>query len=115
MPSASAGSSSNRLDSRDATRAVRTAYAAGCRDFLEVFLRPQPVTSLGDQLRDEDGGPFLGSPRRRSTADAAVDHEPLFALAAGPAVLEAFGLQAGEGELVGNRDEREHADLFRRR
>lgn len=40
--------------------AVRAAYAAGCRSFLEVSFKPQPVTWLGEQLRGEDGAPLPG-------------------------------------------------------
>lgn len=35
--------------------AVRAAYAAGCRSFLEVSFKPQPVTWLGEQLLAPDG------------------------------------------------------------
>jgi [acyl-carrier-protein] S-malonyltransferase len=35
--------------------AVRAAYAAGCRNFLEVSFKPQPVTWLGEQLVGDDG------------------------------------------------------------
>lgn len=35
--------------------AVRAAYAAGCRSFLEVSFKPQPVTWLGEQLLDAAG------------------------------------------------------------
>jgi [acyl-carrier-protein] S-malonyltransferase len=35
--------------------AVQAAYDAGCRRFVEVAYRPQPVTWLSDQLRAEDG------------------------------------------------------------
>ncbi|MBI3287967.1 MAG: ACP S-malonyltransferase [Elusimicrobia bacterium] len=35
--------------------AVRAAYAAGSRSFLEVSFKPQPVTWLGEQLVAEDG------------------------------------------------------------
>jgi [acyl-carrier-protein] S-malonyltransferase len=35
--------------------AVRAAYAAGCRTFVEVSFKPQPVTWLGEQLVDADG------------------------------------------------------------
>jgi [acyl-carrier-protein] S-malonyltransferase len=38
--------------------AVRAAYAAGCRRFVEVSFKPQPVTWLGDQLRGADGSPL---------------------------------------------------------
>lgn len=42
--------------------AVRAAYAAGCRTFVEVSFKPQPVTWLGEQLVGEDGArlPFEG-------------------------------------------------------
>ncbi|MEW5907169.1 MAG: ACP S-malonyltransferase [Elusimicrobiota bacterium] len=40
--------------------AVRAAYAHGCREFLEVAHRPQPVTWLSDQLKGEDGAPLPG-------------------------------------------------------
>lgn len=35
--------------------AVWAAYDHGCRNFLEVAYKPQPVTWIGDQLQDEDG------------------------------------------------------------
>ncbi len=35
--------------------AVRAAYAAGCRNFVEASFKPQPVTWLGEQLQDADG------------------------------------------------------------
>lgn len=35
--------------------AVRAAVAAGCRDFLEVSFKPQPVTWLGDQAEGVSG------------------------------------------------------------
>ncbi len=35
--------------------AVRAAYASGCRSFLEVSFKPQPVTWLSEQLTDESG------------------------------------------------------------
>lgn len=35
--------------------AVRAAYAAGCRNFVEVSFKPQPVTWLAEQLIDEHG------------------------------------------------------------
>ena len=35
--------------------AVRAAYAAGCRHFVEVSFKPQPVTWLGEQLVDGNG------------------------------------------------------------
>jgi [acyl-carrier-protein] S-malonyltransferase len=40
--------------------AVRAAYAAGCRDFLEVSFKPQPVTWLGEQLVDAEGNRLPG-------------------------------------------------------
>ena len=41
-------------------QAVRAAHAAGCRDFLEVSFKPQPVTWLGEQLVDADGAKLPG-------------------------------------------------------
>lgn len=35
--------------------AVRAAYAAGCRNFVEASFKPQPVTWLGEQLLDAEG------------------------------------------------------------
>jgi [acyl-carrier-protein] S-malonyltransferase len=35
--------------------AVWAAYDAGCRNFLEVGHKPQPVTWIADQLQDEEG------------------------------------------------------------
>ncbi|MEK7384791.1 MAG: acyltransferase domain-containing protein [Elusimicrobiota bacterium] len=40
--------------------AVRAAYAGGCRDFLEVSFKPQPLTWLAEQLVDAAGGKFPG-------------------------------------------------------
>ena len=40
--------------------AVRSAYAAGCRRFVEVSFKPQPVTWLGEQLLDAEGGKLPG-------------------------------------------------------
>jgi len=40
--------------------AVRSAYAHGCREFLEVASSPQPVTWIPDQLVDEQGEPLPG-------------------------------------------------------
>jgi [acyl-carrier-protein] S-malonyltransferase len=40
--------------------AVRAAYAAGCRRFVEVSFKPQPVTWLGEQLVDADGARLPG-------------------------------------------------------
>ncbi len=37
--------------------AVRAAHAAGCRDFVEVSFKPQPVTWLSDQL---EAGSYKG-------------------------------------------------------
>ncbi|MEQ1867446.1 MAG: hypothetical protein ABL996_22640, partial [Micropepsaceae bacterium] len=44
--------------------AVRAAYAAGCRRFVEVSFKPQPVTWLGEQLLSDDGSklPFSAEP-----------------------------------------------------
>ena len=50
--------------------AVRAAYAAGCRDFLEVSFKPQPVTWLGEQLVDAEGARLPGvSARAVTTAE----------------------------------------------
>jgi [acyl-carrier-protein] S-malonyltransferase len=38
--------------------AVRAAYAAGCRTFVEVSFKPQPVLWLAEQLIDADGNKF---------------------------------------------------------
>jgi [acyl-carrier-protein] S-malonyltransferase len=40
--------------------AVRAAYAAGCRRFVEVSFKPQPVTWLGEQLLDAEGSKLPG-------------------------------------------------------
>ncbi len=40
--------------------AVRAAYAAGCRSFVEVSFKPQPVTWLTEQLTAEDGARLPG-------------------------------------------------------
>ena len=40
--------------------AVRAAYAAGCRAFVEVAFRPQPVKWLGEQLVDAAGARLPG-------------------------------------------------------
>jgi [acyl-carrier-protein] S-malonyltransferase len=40
--------------------AVRAAYAAGCRRFVEVSFKPQPVTWLGEQLLDAEGHTLPG-------------------------------------------------------
>ena len=40
--------------------AVRAAYAAGCRRFVEVSFKPQPVTWLGEQLLDAQGNKLPG-------------------------------------------------------
>lgn len=40
--------------------AVRAAYNHGCRDFLEVAHKPQPVTWISGQLQDGDGNPLPG-------------------------------------------------------
>lgn len=49
--------------------ATRAAYAAGCRSFLEVSFKPQPVTWLGEQLRGEDGAPLPGVSGAAVTTD----------------------------------------------
>ena len=38
--------------------AVRASYAAGCRSYLEVAAKPQPIHWLGDQLTDGSGFPL---------------------------------------------------------
>lgn len=40
--------------------AVRASYAAGCRNYLEVAAKPQPIHWLGDQLVDSSGALFSG-------------------------------------------------------
>lgn len=40
--------------------AVRAAYEHGCRRFLEIAYKPQPVTWIGDQLQSEDGAALAG-------------------------------------------------------
>ena len=50
--------------------AVRAAYAAGCRRFVEVSFKPQPVTWLKDQLLGEDGTPLPGVTAEAVTTDA---------------------------------------------
>lgn len=40
--------------------AVRASYAAGCRAYLEVAARPQPIRWLSDQLVDDSGAPLPG-------------------------------------------------------
>ncbi len=47
--------------------AVRAAYAAGCRTFVEVSFKPQPVTWLGEQLVDENGERIPGVEGRAVT------------------------------------------------
>ena len=41
--------------------AVRSAYAAGCRRFVEVSFKPQPVTWIGEELIDAAGDPLPGT------------------------------------------------------
>ena len=52
------------VDQADSTElhlsAVRAAYAAGCRGFLEVAYKPQPITWISDQLRDDSGQLLAG-------------------------------------------------------
>lgn len=47
--------------------AVRAAYDNGCRDFLEIAYKPQPVTWIPDQLRAADGGLLPGVTMRPVT------------------------------------------------
>lgn len=49
--------------------AVRSAYAHGCRAFLEVASSPQPVTWISDQLVDEKGEPLPGVRTRAVTTE----------------------------------------------
>lgn len=49
--------------------AVRAAYDAGCRRFLEVAYKPQPIKWLGDQLKAEDGSPLPGVEALAVTTD----------------------------------------------
>ena len=41
-------------------QAVESAYTAGCRDFIEIAYKPQPVTWISEQLISEDGALFEG-------------------------------------------------------
>lgn len=50
--------------------AVWAAYDSGCRNFLEVSFRPQPVTWIREQLVDEDGRALA-----EVTATAVLTHE----------------------------------------
>jgi [acyl-carrier-protein] S-malonyltransferase len=53
--------------------AVRAAYAAGCREFVEVSFKPQPITWLGEQLVDENGEKLPGVVSRSvTTAEIAA-------------------------------------------
>ena len=49
--------------------AVRAAYAAGCRNFVETSFKPQPIAWLGEQLRGEDGAPLPGVTSSAVTTD----------------------------------------------
>jgi [acyl-carrier-protein] S-malonyltransferase len=40
--------------------AVRAAYDAGCRSFLEVASKTQPIHWIGEQLVESDGKPYPG-------------------------------------------------------
>lgn len=51
--------------------AVRAAYAAGCREFVEVSFKPQPVTWLGEQLLGADGA-RLGDYRATAVTTAEL-------------------------------------------
>jgi len=48
--------------------AVRAAHAAGCRTFIEVSFKPQPVTWLPDQL---EAGSYKGVPVTTAALDVA--------------------------------------------
>ena len=50
--------------------AVRASYESGCRDYLEVASRPQPIHWLSDQLVDEAGSALPGVTARAVTTDA---------------------------------------------
>jgi [acyl-carrier-protein] S-malonyltransferase len=50
-------------------KAVRAAYEAGCRRFLEVASRPQPIHWLRDQLVDENGNPLSDVTARAVTTE----------------------------------------------
>lgn len=52
--------------------AVRSAYDHGCRRFLEVSFKPQPVTWIADQLRDEEGGVPAGVEAVAVTTEALL-------------------------------------------
>ncbi|MBI5240883.1 MAG: ACP S-malonyltransferase [Elusimicrobia bacterium] len=54
--------------------AVWAAYERGCRDFLEVAYKPQPVTWLADQLVGEDGKP-LADARGVAVKTAELDEK----------------------------------------
>lgn len=49
--------------------AVRAAYDAGCRRFLEAAYKPQPVTWISDQLRGEDGSALPGVETKAVTTE----------------------------------------------
>jgi|CXWL01.1.fsa_nt_gi [acyl-carrier-protein] S-malonyltransferase len=53
--------------------AVRAAYAAGCRNFLEASFKPQPISWIGEQLIDDAGAkhPDVAA-RPVTTADIAA-------------------------------------------
>jgi malonyl CoA-acyl carrier protein transacylase len=64
------------VDQADGTewhlKAVRAAYEAGCRRFVEALHKPQPVTWIADQLRDESGAALPGvQTRALSTEELA--------------------------------------------
>ena len=49
--------------------AVRAAYAAGCRRFVEASFEPQPIGWLKDQLVADDGSPLPFESEAVSTSD----------------------------------------------
>lgn len=53
--------------------AVWAAYDDGCRDFIEIAHKPQPVTWIGDQLQDEDGNLQKGVTSKAVTTSEIAD------------------------------------------
>lgn len=53
--------------------AVRASYVAGCRTYLEVAAKPQPIHWLSDQLVDEAGAPLPGVTAVAVTTDRIAD------------------------------------------
>jgi malonyl CoA-acyl carrier protein transacylase len=56
--------------------AVRASYAAGCRAYLEIAGKPQPIRWLSDQLVDENGAPLPGVTATAVTSDSLLDPLP---------------------------------------